>query len=549
MSIKNDRPLTNLNRREKVKQSQQTEYQLIIIGGGITGAGIALDATLRGIKTLLVEKGDFASGTSSKSTKLIHGGLRYLKQFELGLVRESGLERAVAHNNIPHLVHPEQMLLPIVKKGTFGKFSASLAISVYDMLASVKGKDRKQVLSKTDVLEKEPILNPSLLKSGIAYSEYRTDDARLTIELMKAAQREGAEIFNYMQVEEFMYEDNRVAGVRCKDLIQDQELDFRAAQVVSAAGPWVDALREKNKSKQGKSLRLTKGVHIVVPRAKLPVSSAVYFDAFDGRMLFAIPRGKVTYIGTSDTEYNEDLDRVLCTRADAEYIIRAVNHMFEMPDLTLGDVESSWAGLRPLIHEDGKSPSELSRKDEIFISDTQLISIAGGKLTGFRKMAKRIVDLLLKKHPSFPQKECGTEDYNIQQASFSTYASYRRYRKEIEEKYADRKLSQYAAWYLVTTYGRPASMIIELALTYDLPIEQALLKAEIDYCIKYESAYRPEDYFIRRSGRLYFDSLSLKDTMELIVTTFADHYEWSKEESRSYLAKSRELLEDATVLK
>lgn len=540
---------SNKDRATRIVQSRESVYDLIIIGGGITGAGIAIDAALRGLSTLLVEKVDFAAGTSSKSTKLIHGGLRYLKQFEFGLVRESGLERAVAHRNIPHLVHPEKMFLPIVKKGSFSKIAASMAVSVYDRLAKVTAADRKETFNRKESIELEPIINKDLIKSGVQYSEYRTDDARLTIELIKAAKRHNAEAFNYMQVNDFVYLDGKVKGVMCTDLITGSQIDFKATQVVSAAGPWVDKLREVNASKEGKSLQLTKGVHIVVPREKVPVQSAVYFDAFDGRMLFAIPRGKVTYVGTSDTVYKEDLNRVLCTTADADYILKAVNNMFEITTLQKEDIISTWAGLRPLIHEDGKSPSELSRKDEIFISDTELISIAGGKLTGYRKMAKRIVDLVQEKNPSFSNKECATESFAIHADGFKDYKAFREYRKSLEKEFYSNGLTAFDAWYLSTTYGRHATKIINDALAEKTDFSKALIKSEIAYCIEFESCYHPIDYFNRRTGKAYFDINSVKDNMELIITEFQSHFGWDDNKTKEHMADSQTAIEDLTILK
>ena len=209
---------SNRNRRERLLAAQKKDYDLIVIGGGITGAGISLDASLRGLKVLLVEKNDFASGTSSKSTKLIHGGLRYLKQFEFGLVRETGLERSVAHNNACHLVHPENMILPIVENGTFNKWTAGLAISVYDLMTSVPEKDRKVMMNKQAAMDIEPLLDETKLKSAIVYSEYRTDDARLTMELIKAAVRNGAEAFNYLEVVDFPTKINKEQKVVALDL-------------------------------------------------------------------------------------------------------------------------------------------------------------------------------------------------------------------------------------------------------------------------------------------------------------------------------------------
>ena len=285
-------------------------FDIVVIGGGATGCGIALDAASRGLKTALVEKGDFASGTSSKSTKLIHGGLRYLKQFDISLVRESGRERAVVHRLAPHLSLPEKMLLPIVKGGSFGKFSTSIGLKVYDLLAGVKGDDRRKMLSRKNTLTEEPLLDPKGLRGGGLYAEYRTDDARLTIELIKKACSKGALALNYAEVKDFIYEKGIVRGVKAVDTLSGKTIEIKSKKIVSAAGPWVDHLRKINDSINEKRLFLSKGVHIVVPHARLPIRHSTYFDVPDGRMIFAIPRGKVTYIGTTDTPYEGSLDRI-----------------------------------------------------------------------------------------------------------------------------------------------------------------------------------------------------------------------------------------------
>lgn len=514
---------------------------MIVIGGGVTGAGIALDASLRGIKTLLLEKEDFASGTSSKSTKLIHGGLRYLKQFEIALVRESGLERSVAHKNIPHLVHPERMLLPIVENGTFDKFSASLAISVYDFLAAVPKEDRKKTFNKAKTSDLEPLLKKDILKAGILYSEYRTDDARLTIELIKAAHRSGTSIFNYMEVAGFTIGDDKIEGVKVIDKTTGKQINFKAEQVVSAAGPWVDDLRNKNLSKKGKKLHLTKGVHIVVPHDKFPIKTSIYFDAFDKRMLFAIPREGVTYIGTSDTNYNGSLNRVKCTVQDAQYILSHVNNMFDISPLKLSDVSSSWAGLRPLIHEEGKSPSELSRSDEIFISDNNLISIAGGKLTGYRKMAKRILDLIQKRNPGFSKKKCETKKFKIHLNSFSNYKAYLQFKEDLKNMTNLSKERLTSLEYLCSCYGSSGAYILKEALASDLIFEEALIRSEIKHVINFESAVHPLDFILRRSGRLFFNIESVIRNLDFIIQEFASFYSWNKD----YTFKVKEACQDA----
>ncbi len=547
MSDFKDKYFSFFNRSDRIRESINTSYDLIVIGGGITGAGIALDASLRGIKTLLVEKNDFASGTSSKSTKLIHGGLRYLKQLEISLVKESGLERAVAHDNIPHLVHPAKMLLPIVKNGSFNKLSASLAISVYDLLAKVKEEDKKESISRLEIIKQEPLLKNDILKSGILYTEYVSDDARLVIEVIKSTFRAGASVFNYMEMKELIYDQGKVSGIRCKDHTDDKMYLFQAKHFVSAAGPWVDGIRDKDHSKKGKTLHLTKGVHIVLPSEKLQISSAIYFDAFDGRMLFAIPRGKTTYVGTTDTNYDSDLDRVVCTKKDVQYILDKVNYMFDVPEITIADIQSSWAGLRPLIHEKGKSPSELSRKDGIFHSDTGLISIAGGKLTGFRMMAKRIVDLIQNEDDQLPQNECITENHPLHINSFENYEAYLEFKNQLEKDWQDYELGKYRAWYFATTYGANSKAIIEHACTLNnYSFDEALIKAEIEFVVNYESAFKPVDYFTRRSSRLFFDISSLELHFELILQTFSKLFDWSEEQEIDEQRLARMAIEDAT---
>jgi glycerol-3-phosphate dehydrogenase len=423
--MKETRPFSALTRPEDIEAVTSEIFDLVVIGGGITGAGIALDAASRGLKVVLLEKDDFASGTSSKSTKLIHGGLRYLKQFDFWLVKEVGSERAIVHKLAPHLVLPEKMLLPLIEGGSYGKWLTSIGLKVYDILAQVAGDDKRQMLEKKEALKKEPLLPRKLLKGAGYYAEYRTDDSRLTIENIKTSLQFGARALNYAEVTDFCYDDDgKVSGVVATDLIGEKSFEVRSRYVISAAGPWVDDLRSVNHSKKGKRLHLTKGVHLVFPYEKLPVKQSVYFDVPDGRMIFAIPRGRITYVGTTDTYYDSDKDDVRTDLADAIYLISAVNNMFPSIELEMSDIESSWAGLRPLIHEEGKSASELSRKDEIFTSDSGLISIAGGKLTGYRKMAERVVNRIgrkMEEDRGRELRECTTDKIPLCGNEFSNF--------------------------------------------------------------------------------------------------------------------------------
>lgn len=504
------------DRKINLQKLANQKFDLLVIGGGITGAGIALDAASRGLKTALVEKVDFAFGTSSRSTKLIHGGLRYLKQLEFGLVREVGSERAIVHGLAPHLVVPEKMLLPLAEKRGLGYWLTSIGLKIYDWLAGVRAEDRRRMLTRAQTLKHEPLLKNDDIRGGAIYAEYRTDDARLTIEIIKQAAREGATIVNYVTVTDFVYDNGTIVGALAKP-IDDEGFTISAQYVVSAAGPWVDELREINHSRMGKRLHLTKGVHVVLPREKLPVRQAIYFDVEDGRMIFAIPRGRTTYVGTTDTNYNAGKDNVLATRADADYLIKAVNATFPSVHLSLYDIESSWAGLRPLIHEEGKSASELSRKDEIFESDSGLISIAGGKLTGYRKMAERVVNLVVKKHGGrlSPVK---TSKIQLGRLPFHNVQEVSRFTQSLRQLAAPLQLADHQIPYLTESYGGDARLIVEAALVDKTgPGDRALILAELDYCIQHEMVCTLTDFFVRRTGLLYFDVARVRQWKQVVA--------------------------------
>jgi glycerol-3-phosphate dehydrogenase len=538
-------------RKSFFEKAQNEKIDLLVIGGGITGAGIALDAVLRGMKVVLIEKNDFASGTSSRSTKLIHGGLRYLKQLEFALVKEVGTERAVVHNNARHLVLPEKMLLPIVKNGSLSEFSTSIGLAVYDFLAGVKLSERRKMLNKETTKKAEPLLNASKLTAGALYFEYRTDDARLTIEIIKKAVEKGAICLNYTEAFDLITEDEHLKGVKVFDHIDETNYEIRAKKVVNAAGPWVDLIRKKDNSLEGKRLQLTKGVHLVVPHEKLPIKQAAYFDVPDGRMIFAIPRNGKTYLGTTDTVFNENIDNPHTTAEDVQYVLNAVNEMFPNVNLKKSNVESTWAGLRPLIHEDGKSPSELSRKDEIFISKSGLISIAGGKLTGYRKMAERIVDLVAKdfnkQGKSFGKSK--TKNQLLSGADFKTNQSITDYiiRLTGEAKQVKLNVNHIKDW--VYKYGTNSTEILEIA--YDIcrtteDVDMLAISAEFIYCLKHEMVLTLSDFLIRRSGRLYFDRPKVQiyvDELNYLLQEFTNlDADYIKQQKESFQQRYKEAL-------
>ncbi|WP_050181364.1 glycerol-3-phosphate dehydrogenase/oxidase [Domibacillus robiginosus] len=521
---------TNHQRSEAIQALQNEQYDILVIGGGITGAGIALDASMRGMKTALIDMQDFAAGTSSRSTKLVHGGLRYLKQFEVKMVAEVGKERAIVYENGPHVTTPEWMLLPFHAGGTFGPLSTSLGLRVYDFLAGVKRSERRKMFSASETLKQEPLVKREGLKGGGYYVEYRTDDARLTLEVMKRAAEKGARCLNYVKAEGFTYKDGKVTGVQAVDQLTGRALTITAAKVVNASGPWVDEVRKKDGSENGKHLRMTKGVHIVIDQSVFPLQQAVYFDTPDKRMVFAIPRDGKTYVGTTDTFYNTDPIRPDITAEDRAYLLNAIRFMFPSVQVEEADIESSWSGVRPLIYEEGKDPSGISRKDEIWETESGLLTIAGGKLTGYRKMAQTIVDLVakrLKEEKGILYSSSQTKHLPISGGDVGGSANFPAFVQAKAAAGVAKGFTQKDAEKIARMYGSNAEKVFAYKEDSELP---DLLNAQLIYAIEEEMAYTPADFFIRRTGALLFDIHTVLAYKEQVINKMARLFGWSEEE-------------------
>ena len=539
-----------LQRQQTIEELQDREYDLLVIGGGITGCGIALDAIARGLSVALVEMQDFAAGTSSRSTKLVHGGLRYLKQFEIKEVAELGKERAIVYENGPHVTTPVWMLLPFHKGGTFGKYSTNLGLRVYDFLAGVKRAERRYMLSTDQTIEKEPLVKTKGLLGGGMYVEYRTDDARLTIEVAKAAIERGATLLNYIKADNFLYnEQQKISGIVATDLLTNHPIEIRAKAVVNAAGPWVDDVRTIEGKQAGKHLILSKGVHIVFDESKFPLKQAVYFDTPDGRMVFAIPRQGKTYVGTTDTFYEGDARNMDIYQEDRDYIMNAIRYMFPSVKVTDADIESSWAGVRPLIHEDGKNPSEISRKDEVWISPSGLVTIAGGKLTGYRKMAETVLNTItqeLEQQFGIKSSPCTTKNIPISGGhiggSNKFYAflyDYTRVGKKIG-------LSEEEAKFLTQHYGSNVEIVFNY-VKEGHPILPSWLYAQLMYGIHHEMVVHPNDFMVRRTGYMFFQMAIVQQYEEAILDEMAKQLNWTAQQRTQYEEDVKKEIKRATT--
>jgi len=536
-----------------IKRLSSEVQDIIVIGGGVTGAGILLDATVRGMKSCLFEMQDFAQGTSSRSTKLVHGGLRYLKQLDFALVKEVGRERAIVFENGPHVTKSEPMLLPIIKDGSIGMFGGLFGMWLYDKLAGVKPSEQRRIINKVSVLAMEPSIRKDILLSGVYYYEYRTDDARLTIELIKEAVDRGATALNYFKVVGFIFQESKISGVKVKDLITEDIYEINSRITVNATGPWVDNVDDLDKTSKKNKLLLSKGVHIVVDASRLPIGQSMYFDAGKGRMVFAIPREGKVYIGTTETEYKEDIANPTITKNDRDYLLNAVNGLFSDVHLQPKDVESGWAGLRPLIKKEGKAPGEISRKDETFTYNSGLISIAGGKLTGYRKMAERIVNIVsekLKKDFHLTFTNCQTQTIPISGGHFEGSDNYEKFKKE---KIASVKLkgwSKLEIEKIVERYGSNCDKLFEIAkeIPENNTIDKCLI-TELEYALRYEMVVSPLDFFTRRTSLVYFDVTKFISTQNYISNYISQKYNMNNETTKKFNAETNALINSLNDLK
>ena len=481
-------------------------FDIAVIGGGITGAGIARDAALRGLSVALVEARDFASGTSSRSSKMIHGGLRYLAQGDLALVREAASERKAVEAIAPHLARQTPFVMPVRNAAAEAKLRAGLW--TFEKLGAVPKDRHHEVWSKRDLEAREPAIDAAGLTGAVVYPEYLTDDARLTLANVRSAAAAGARVANYAKVEAVVLENGRAVALEVADTLPGGEARrarVRAKVIVNAAGPWVDALRALESGGADVKLALARGVHLVVPREKLPVNRTVIMTAADKRSVFAVPKGAVTYIGTTDTFHPRAETWPPVTPADVDYLLSAAARRFSSPHLMADDIVALWSGLRPLVAQAGKSASDISRKDELWTGPGGVLSIAGGKLTAYRQMAERVVDevaaVLGVKTPP-----CRTANTVLPGGEAAPAGDAR----------------------LTGLYGSEAPRL-----------GAGGPAAEAAYAVLAEGALTLEDYWARRSARAWFDLDAGLGALDAAAAAMAPLLAWSRERTAGEIAHCR----------
>jgi len=377
-------------RRGALRALAEKPLDVLVMGGGIVGAGVARDAAMRGLRVGLAEQHDFAFGTSSRSSRLLHGGLRYLAQGRIGLVHEASVEKRVIHHIAPHLAEPLPFIFPTYRGNRdWLLWQLKIGVKIYDLLCGGRNLGKSTWLSQREVLQRVPGLSAAGLKGAVRYYDGFTNDARLTLDTLRSAAASGAGVVNYCRFKGAVRSE--VWECELEDVLGQRTFQARARAVVNATGPWADGLPHSRVK-----LRLTKGIHLVVERARLPVTETVVMTE-GKRILFAIPWGERTILGTTDTDYDGPLDDVRADAADIGYVLQVTNQFFPGARLAHADVISSWAGLRPLVADPNGKPSDISRAHEIRNPEPGWWDVAGGKLTTYRLMGEQTVDQILKK--------------------------------------------------------------------------------------------------------------------------------------------------------
>ena len=476
------------------------------MGGGITGAGIARDAAMRGLRTVLVEQGDLAAGTSSRSSRLIHGGLRYLEQGHLRLVLEANRERRLLLNLAPHLVRPLAFVFPLHHGDRLSLWRLAAGMWLYDLLALFRNVAPHRMLSKRAVLAREPMIRERGLLGGARYFDAQCDDARLVLATARSAALHGARIATYTRVESLELTDGRVTGARVVDLLGGRQGVVRAAAVVIATGPWTDRVRALEEPGCRPLLRPTKGVHLVIPRSRLGQKEAIAFlSPIDGRVMFALPWGDDSYVGTTDTDTAEPPETVAADPGDVVYLLRSINALFPNARLGTDDVRVTWAGLRPLLADGAGGPSRVSREHAVVEGPAGMLTIAGGKLTTYRVMAQdvvdRAVDQLRARGYQVDVHLAATDQEPLVGGETAEVGPFQRAAVELG-------LSAETAEHLVRHYGTEAAGIVNLArarreLQRRLHPAHPAIEAEVVHAARRELAQRVEDVLVRRIHVFY----------------------------------------------
>ena len=524
------------SRRAGLAELMAEPADLLVIGGGITGTAIARDAAMRGIRTILVDQHDLGWGTSSRSSRLIHGGLRYLEQGNLHLVFEASRERRTLLSIAPHLVRPLPFLFPVHRRGRLFFWRLAIGMWLYDLLALFRNVRWHRMLGKRGVLRSEPLLRSMDLVGGARYYDAQCDDARLVVATARGAIAAGALVSNYMRVERLEVVDARVRGARVEDRLTGEKGLVRALTVVNATGPWCDRIRRMEYPHAPPLLRPTKGAHVVVRRSRLGHNEAITITSpIDQRIMFILPWGELSLIGTTDTDSTVSPEGVQADPDDVHYLLRSANAYFPNARLTEADVLATFAGLRPLLEPpDQRSASQVSREHRIIQGPAGMWTIAGGKLTTHRLMAEQMVDAVaaeMKKTFGSPERSrCRTATEPLPGGEARDLDTFRRAGIELG-------LGEPTVEHLLSHFGTEVAAIYNLTredrgLLSQLHPAHPAIKAEVVHVCRRELAQTLEDILVRRLHLYYETDDHGRSVAEVVGALMAGELNWDEDEKR-----------------
>lgn len=524
-------------RRHFLQEFSRTSYDICVIGGGITGAGVARDAALRGLKTVILEKADFASGTSSRSSKLVHGGMRYLRYLKFGLVHEALIERHLLMRLAPHLIARLPCILPIYEGMTDGYWKIKAGVSLYDILCGRRHIGRHRMLAAAELKGLVPDIRPENLRGGALYYDAKTDDTRLVMATVQSAVAAGCRAVNYLSAHAFDIEGGKATALYATDSLNGERHKIEARVFVNAGGPWSDSVRNLVDRDMAPRLRPTKGAHIIVPFSRLPLEYAIMLmSPIDNRPVYAIPcrENDVVMLGTTDTDFTGDFDSPWTDAEDVTYLFTSFGHYFPGLHLEHEDIVSTFAGLRPLIYEAGKTTAEVSREHAIFASPGNVVHIIGGKLTTYRAMAIDILHYLSRKCGIRTRSRSLTDRYPLYGGEMQYPQYLAQKTKEITGEF---QLPEKVARHLIFTYGRGVEELLPL-LREDASLGEPIVTglpfiwAELPYSVRREMAMCLDDFLIRRTHIFSLDSDQGQSVLPRVGDAMAGILGWSEEEKR-----------------
>jgi glycerol-3-phosphate dehydrogenase len=501
-------------------------FDIAIIGGGITGAGVARDVASRGMSVALVEAGDFAVGTSSRSSKLIHGGLRYLENLEFHLVFEALSERRLLFEMAPHLVHPLRFILPIYEHSRVGMFKMGLGMFLYDVLSMFEAPEISKRLNFERTLESVPSLNSQELSGAYAYYDAYMDDDRLVIETLRSAARWGAKCANYAEVSSSEMKDGKVVALNVADKLTNESFKLKAKHFVSTVGPWTDIFGHKMFDQWNDIMRPSKGIHVTLPWKRLPIDSAVVMtDDRKNRIVFAIPRHEMVIIGTTDTDFSKDPSDVMADNDDIEYILSMTEEFFPGAKIKKDDLIASYAGVRPLVRDESESEGKTSREHLIMHDPRNITFVAGGKYTTYRKMAEEAVRGVLKLFPVAEQVKYSRSHTKEPLNPIVTNESMREALGKSSHWAESFNMSEAEIKELVFRHG----MEVVDILSYKEELTKASLwQFEAMHSIKHTMCLNVLDFYLRRSPLFLSQPDHGLSEIKGITDVFGEYYSWNE---------------------